>query len=599
MKFKILEFMTIMEKLTALRQLMKRESLDAYIISGTDPHNSEYLPSAWQQREWISGFTGSYGTVVVTLEDAGLWTDTRYFIQAEQELQNTGISLHKLRIPGAVDYPEWLALRLPENSRVGLDSFCTSVEEMKNIKQKFEKKDIKVVETSDLLGEIWLDRPALPETPVFRVHPEVTGMTAQAKLEMIRRTLAGYQANYMLFSALDEIAWLYNIRGKDIEYNPVVISYAVVGEDKAYLFVKRSKVSKELSGQLEQEGIEIRDYHHLFLFLEEMDKKSRFCLDTSSLNYAVYHKIATDFSIIETVSPVILAKAIKNPVEIEGFRKACLQDSVAMTKFFYWLENNIGKRLTETVVSRQLTAFRAQNEGYVSDSFENISAYGKNAALPHYAAKPGTDAVLESKGLYLVDSGAQYTYGTTDITRTIPLGELTVQEKEDYTIVLKGMIALECCIFPKGTKGCNIDAIARHPLWQTYRNFGHGTGHGIGFFLNVHEGPQSIRQELKNQELLPGMVTSDEPGLYREGSHGIRHENVILCTPVGNNEFGEWYGFETLTICYFDTSAVLPELLNEEEKTWLNDYNRMVYEKTAPFLSAEEAAWLKEKTRPI
>lgn len=591
--------MTIIEKLAALRQLMIRESLQAYIISGTDPHNSEYLPSAWQQREWISGFTGSYGTVVVTLQEAGLWTDTRYFIQAEQELQNTGITLHKLRIPGAVDYPEWLSAHLPENSRVGLDSFCTSVDEMKNIKQKLELKSIKIIETSDLLGEIWLDRPALPEAPVFCVSPEITGMSAQAKIELIRQTLTDKQADYIILGALDEIAWLYNIRGNDIEYNPVVISYAVVGKEKAYLFVKRPKISKELAAQLQREGIEIRDYHHLFLFLEELDKKSRFCLDTSNLNYAVYHQITHDFQVIEITSPVILAKAIKNQVEIEGFRKACLQDSIAMTKFFYWLENNIGNHLTETQVSRQLTAFRALNEGYVSDSFENISAYGKNAALPHYSARPGTDAILETKGLYLVDSGAQYNYGTTDITRTIPLGELTLQEKEDYTIVLKGMIALTGSIFPKGTKGCNIDAIARYPLWQACRNFGHGTGHGIGFFLNVHEGPQSIRQELKNQELLPGMLTSDEPGLYREGSHGIRHENMILCIPVCTNEFGEWYGFETLTLCYFDTSALLPELLDEKEKIWLNAYNRLVYEKTKPFLTPEEAVWLNRKTQPV
>lgn len=591
--------MTISEKLAALRKIMDRESLDAYIVSGTDPHNSEYLPSAWKQREWISGFTGSMGTVVVLKEDAGLWTDTRYFIQAEQQLKGSGIKLHKLRVPDAVDYPEWLALNLPSGSRVGLDSFCISVKEMQKLKSELEAKEIKVLENNDLIGDIWLDRPVLPEGKIFRVPTGTTGQSAKDKISMVRKILAKKKADYFVFNALDEIAWLYNIRCNDIEYNPVAISYAIVGKEKAYLFIKRSKVSTEVTSLLQQEGIEIQDYHHLFLFLDNIEKNNRLCVDTDNLNYAVYHKMKSLCSVEEITSPIILAKSIKSEIEIEGFRQACIKDSVAMTKFFYWLESNIHNQLTETEVSEKLTAFRAQNEGYISNSFENISAYGANAALPHYSAIPGSDAVLQARGLYLVDSGAQYTHGTTDITRTIPLGELTNLEKEDYTYVLKGMIALGCSIFPQGTRGCNIDAIARQPLWQTCRNFGHGTGHGIGFFLNVHEGPQSIRQELKDQPLLPGMVTSDEPGIYREGLHGIRHENMILCIPVCTNEFGVWYGFETLTLCYFDTSALLPELLNQQEKDWLNAYHHTVFEKTAPFLTSEESQWLAQKTSPI
>lgn len=591
--------MTVREKLAALREIMERESLDAYIVSGTDPHNSEYLPEAWQQREWISGFTGSFGTVVVLKEDAGLWTDTRYFIQAEQQLSDTGILLHKLRVPDAVDYPEWLSANLPAESRVGLDCFCTSVSDMENLRQTLEAKGIRVVDKSNLLGDIWMDRPALPEAPIFLISKKTTGMSSREKLQVIRNLLTEKQADYFLFSALDEIAWLYNIRCSDIAYNPVAISYAVVGKEKAYLFIKRPKVPREVAEQLQQEGIEVLDYHHLFLFLDELKEKVSFCIDTNTLNYAVYHKLISRFVVQSQVSPIIAAKALKTPVEIEGFRKACLKDSVAMTKFFYWLESNIHNHLSETMVSDRLTAFRAEDKEYVSNSFENISAYGVHAALPHYSAIPGMDVELAPKGLYLVDSGAQYTHGTTDITRTIPLGPLTQLEKEDYTIVLKGMIALGCSIFPKGTRGCNLDAIARQPLWQTYRNFGHGTGHGIGFFLNVHEGPQSIRQELKDQPILPGMVTSDEPGIYRESLHGIRHENMILCIPVTQNEFGEWYGFETLTLCYFDTSALLPELLNEDEKTWLNEYHKLVYEKTAPFLMLEESQWLAEKTKPI
>lgn len=591
--------MTIREKLTALREIMERESLDAYIVSGTDPHNSEYLPAAWQQREWISGFTGSFGTVVVLKEEAGLWTDTRYFIQAEKQLTDTGIQLHKLRIPGAVDYPEWLAEHLPADSRVGLDPYCISVSDMENLQELLKNKEIKVVEKNDLIGDIWLERPALPEGKIFLVPAEITGVPAKEKIEKVRDLLKERNSDYFLFSALDEIAWLYNIRCNDINFNPVAISYAIIGLEKAYWFVKRTKVTPEVSTLLENEGIEIHDYHHLFLFLDELKKEASFCTDTSSLNYAVFHKLSSLFTVESVASPVIPAKGIKTSREIEGFREACIKDGVAITKFLYWLESNIDNHLTETVVSSQLTAFRTQQEGYVSDSFDNISAYGKNAALPHYSAVPGNDSLLENHGLYLVDSGGQYIHGTTDITRTVPLGELTRLEKEDYTLVLKGMIALSRCVFPKGTRGCNLDAIARQPLWQTCRNFGHGTGHGIGFFLNVHEGPQSIRQELKDQPLLPGMVTSDEPGIYREGMHGIRHENMILCVPIAKNEFGEWYGFETLTLCYFDTSALLIELLNKDEKEWLNAYHSIVFKKLSPFLSPEEAGWLAKKTSPV
>lgn len=591
--------MTVKEKLSALREIMDRECIDAYIVSGTDPHNSEYLPAAWKQREWLSGFTGSLGTVVVTTREAGLWTDSRYFIQAAQQLDGSGIELHKLRIPGAVDYPEWLANHLPAGSKVGLDSFCTPVEIMKDLQEKLSIKEIRVIEKTDLLGELWLDRPALPENPVFLLPAEISGKSTAEKLLDVRSWLEETGCDYFMLSSLDEIAWLYNLRCDDIAYNPVAISYAVVGRTQAWLFIKHSKVPQAVQEELATAGIELRDYHHLFLFLKELDKKVCFGVDPSTLNYAVYHQLVSLFQVREIVSPVIIAKAIKNSVEIEGIRKACLQDGIAMSKFFYWLEQHIAHGLSEAAVAERLTAFRAENEGYVSDSFDTISAYGENAALPHYSAKPGNAALLKPHGLYLVDSGAQYLHGTTDITRTISLGELTHLEKEDYTLVLKGMIALAECRFPKGTSGCNIDVLARQPLWQQLRNFGHGTGHGIGFFLNVHEGPQSIRQELKYQPLIPGMLTSDEPGIYREGSHGIRHENMLLCIPFDSNEFGEWLGFETVTLCYFDTSAILVELLNEPERQWLNTYHQQVYKKIAPYLTASEAAWLKAKTQSI
>lgn len=592
--------MTIQEKLSALRKIMERESLDAYIVSGTDPHNSEYLPDAWQQRKWISGFTGSFGTVVITLKEAGLWTDTRYFIQAEKELAGSGIQMHKLRIPGAVNYPEWLAEVLPPEARVGVDSFCMTGSDIDGLRALFAFKKIQVIEQTDLLGEIWLDRPALPQAPVFLLDSSYAGQTVQEKIGQVRNYLNENGADYLLFSCLDEIAWLYNLRGKDIPYNPVAVSYAVVGSDKAYLFIKAPKVTADVKEKLEESGIEIRDYHHLFLFLEELEAGRKFCLDPDTLNYAVYNKIQGRHSVIGKKSPVVLWKALKNETEISGFKKACIQDGVAMTRFFYWLENTMGKReISETEAAEQLTAMRKENPDYVSDSFHTISAYGVNAALPHYSAVPGQDSLLQPKGLYLVDSGAQYWCGTTDITRTVPLGELTPLEKEDYTLVLKGMIGLARCIFPQGTTGANIDIVARQPLWDNYRNFGHGTGHGIGHFLCVHEGPQDIRQAWRNQALLPGMVTSDEPGMYREGSHGIRHENVLVCIPLLSNEFGDWLGFETLTLCYFDTSALVVELMSGAEKEWLNAYHRLVFDKLSPFLPPEEASWLKTKTKEI
>jgi len=592
--------MSIQEKISALRKIMEREGLDAYIISGTDPHNSEYLPEAWQQRKWVSGFTGSYGTVVITRDEAGLWTDTRYFIQAEKELNGSGIRLHKLRIPEAVDYPDWLADILPAGSQVGFDSFCMPVCEVRRLNNILSGKQIQLTAKTDLLGEIWLDRPALPLSPVMILDKQYAGKSAKEKIKEIQIFLESEQADYIIFSSLDEIAWLYNIRSQDIPYNPVCLSYAVIGKEDAWLFVNANKLSPDVQKNIQLEGIKIRDYHHLFLFLDELEKQSKIAVDTNTVNYAIFQKLKNRFEVIETVSPIVLKKAIKNPIEIEGFRQACVIDGIAMVKFFYWLEQEIVQReITETEAAEKLSAIRAEHSDYVSDSFQVISAYGKNAALPHYSAVPGKDAVLCARGLYLVDSGGQYYYGTTDITRTIPLGELSELEKEDYTLVLKGMIALDRCIFPKGTTGANIDILARQPLWNHLRNYGHGTGHGIGHFLCVHEGPQDIRQNWRNQSILPGMVTSDEPGMYREGLHGVRHENMILCKDLCANEFGEWCAFETLTLCYFDTSAILSELLNQEEKEWLNQYHRLVYQKLSPGLSPEEKEWLRMKTKEI
>ena len=592
--------MNIPEKLIELRRIMDRENIAAYIISGTDPHNSEYLPAPWQQRKWISGFTGSFGTVVVTKDEAGLWTDTRYFIQAEKELAGSGIKLHKLRIPGAVDYPQWLAEVLESGDKVGIDGFCMSVSDVRNLKNTLSPKNITIQEQIDLLGEMWFDRPALPMEKIIRLEAKYVGESAGERIGKIREFICDNHGDAMLFSCLDEIAWLYNIRCNDIAYNPVAISYAIVEKDKAHLFIKLDKISQEIARQLATDGIELHDYHHLFLFLDEQKKENVYLVDTNTCNYAVFNHLSKKFEVREVESPIPLLKAVKNPTELEGFRLACRKDGVALSKFYYWLENKLSQQpVTELEAAEQLTRLRSQDKEYVSDSFGCISAYGPNAALPHYSATPEQQSEIHPKGLYLVDSGAQNTHGTTDITRTMPLGELTELEKEDYTLVLKGMIDLSMLYFPKGSKGCNIDIVARLPLYMKLRNFGHGTGHGVGYFLNVHEGPQSIRPDLKNQEILPGMVTSNEPGLYREGLHGIRHENLIVCQPKSVNEFGEFYQFETITLCYLDTSALLTKLLNQNEIDWLNAYNERVYQEVSPYLEEQERIWLRNKTKAI
>ena len=592
--------MNIPEKLIELRRIMDRENIAAYIISGTDPHNSEYLPAPWQQRKWISGFTGSYGTVVVTKNEAGLWTDTRYFIQAEKELAGSGIKLHKLRVPDAVDYPQWLVEVLESGTKVGIDGFCMSVSDVRNLKNALSPKNITIQKQIDLLGEMWFDRPALPVEKIIRLDTKYVGESAGERIGKIREFIRNDHGDAMLFSCLDEIAWLYNIRCNDIAYNPVAISYAIVEKDKAHLFIKLDKISQEIEQQLAEDGIELHDYHHLFLFLDAQNKENTYFVDTNTCNYAVFNHLAKKFEVREIESPIPLLKAVKNTTELDGFRLACRKDGVALSKFYYWLENRLSQQpITELEAAEQLTWFRSQDKEYVSDSFGCISAYGPNAALPHYSATPEQQSEIHPKGLYLVDSGAQYMHGTTDITRTMPLGELTELEKEDYTLVLKGMIDLSMLYFPKGSKGCNIDIVARLPLYMNLRNFGHGTGHGVGYFLNVHEGPQSIRPDLKNQEMLPGMVTSNEPGLYREGLHGIRHENLIVCQPKAVNEFGEFYQFETITLCYFDTSALLTKLLNQNEIDWLNAYNERVYQEVSPYLEEQEKVWLRNKTKAI
>jgi len=582
---------------------MDSRGWDALIISGTDPHSSEYPAPRWKQVEWLSGFTGEAGDIVITADHAGLWTDSRYFIQANTQLKDSSVELHKTRQPDSVYIPQWLAEQFADCAcTIALDGLCQSCDAVKELKEAVP--DCEIADVPDLLDIFWEDRPEIPVTPIVTLSAEQAGESRADRIAWLRNFLQEKACSYMLLTSLDEIAWLLNVRGNDIDYNPLVISYLLVSQDRVDWFVIKDdeEFDDETSdsfAELSADGINILRYDEIF---SSLAPGGRIYTDPATLNYSVCVQLAAIFGddILYGTSPVILAKAVKNPVEIESQREAYLEDGLAMEKFLFWLENVVQSReVSEWEASVKLTSLRSEIPGYRGNSFENISAYGPNAALPHYVTPCEGSAILQPKGLYLVDSGGQYIFGTTDITRTIPMGECTPLEKEDYTLVLKGMIDLAMAVFPAGTAGCQIDALARLPLWRNFRNFGHGTGHGTGFWLCVHEGPQSIRQNFNTQPLLPGMITSDEPGIYREGLHGVRHENIVLCTELLTNDFGKWYGFETLTVCHIDTDAIVPELLTPEEIDWLNSYNASVYEKLSPRLSGEILFWLQAKTEAI
>lgn len=594
----------IKHRIEELRKFMAQWGWSAAVTVGEDPHNSEYTPLRWCQREFISGFTGSAGVVVVTADHAGLWTDSRYYIQAERELKGSGIELHRMSSPECKDWIGWIIENMPQGAKVGVDGLCMSMSDAGQLGQGLAGKDGCVVSSPDYLENLWPDRPSLPKDKVW-IHPEeYAGRSVSDKLSWLRTAIAGKGCSYMLVSTLDQIAWLLNIRSNDIQYSPFVISFALVTPSGVELFVLEEKITQEVRSALGADGISIHPYSQVGQFIASMTVNGKIRIDPSSLNYeigkAIYESFGTS-GIVESASPVELAKAIKNSVEIEGFRKAYLTDGIIQTKFFHWLESKVqsGAVITESDASDKLHELRCQVPEFIDESFETISAYGENAALPHYTTVRGKDAVINPSGLYLNDSGAHFSYGTTDITRTVPMGPLTDLEMEDYTLDMKAMIDLAMAIFPTGTPGCRLDAVARKPLWQTMRNFGHGTGHGVGSVLGVHEGPQTIRQNLKDQPMVAGMITSDEPGIYREGFHGIRHENMILCVPKGENEFGSWLGFETLTLTYLDTGPVIADMLDREEKRWLNGFNAMVYEKVSPYLDESDADWLRKKTRPI
>ena len=592
----------IPERIAALREAMKQHKIDAYIIPTSDPHMSEYPADCWKYREWISGFTGSAGTVVITADKAGLWTDSRYFLQASTQLEGTGIELFKMMLPETPTIPEFLVHELKEGQTVGLNGETYSLADARTLEKVLAGKEIKLNTNASLIDPIWKERPAIPEAPLFEMPVELSGKSVEDKLLDINKMLHKAGADCTILSALDEVAWTFNIRGTDVAYNPVVISYAFVSEKESVLFVNPKKIPAEIAEHLKKEGVTLADYGMLATFLSRLPERTRVFIDSKRTNVAIYNALPKSSILIEGTSPANHLKSIKNETEIKGFRNAVLKDGIAMTKFYFWLEKMLkaGEKVTELSAAAKLTALRSEQPQYVMDSFASISSYGPHGAVVHYSPTPETDTELKTDSLYLLDSGAQYLDGTTDITRTIALcDEPSEQMKKDFTRALKGTIGIAKCKFPTGIRGCLIDAFARKALWDAGINYLHGTCHGIGHCLNVHEGPQSIRMEENPVILEPGMVMSDEPAMYRPGEYGIRTENMILIREDSETEFGKFLGFETLTLCYIDTKLVIPSMLSVREHAWLNKYHQMVYDLVSPHLTEEEKAWLKEKTAEI
>ena len=589
---------SISERIHALRMWFK-PNIQAFIIPSTDPHLSEYVAPHWKSREWISGFTGSAGTVVITEKKAGLWTDSRYFLQAAEQLQESGIDLYKEMLPETPSITKFLSDELQPGESVGIDGKMFSVEQVESMQAELSAKNIQIVFCPDPMDELWENRPPMPESPAFVYDIKYAGKSCSEKIAAIRTELKKKSAESVMLSALDEIAWTLNLRGNDVHCNPVVVSYLLITEKKAVLFIAPEKVTEEVRNYLEEQQIEIQNYSDTEIYLSDLNSSS-ILMNPAKTNYSVFSSVNPQCRIIRGEAPVALLKAIRNEQEIKGIHAAMQRDGVALVKFLRWLESAVPSGTeTELSIDRKLHAFRATQDLYVGESFDTIAGYKEHGAIVHYSATEESNATLHPKGFLLLDSGAQYLDGTTDITRTIALGELTTEEKTDYTLVLKGHIALAMAVFPSGTRGAQLDVLARMPLWSHKMNFLHGTGHGVGHFLSVHEGPQSIRMNENPIVLQPGMVTSNEPGVYKGGSHGIRTENLTLVCSAGEGLFGEYLKFETITLCPICKKGIIKELLTADEVDWLNNYHQQVYEKLSPKLNEEEKAWLKEATAAI
>lgn len=590
---------SITERIGRLRQCLREQSLSAFIIPSTDPHSGEYVPDHWKTREWVSGFTGSAGTAVITLDDAALWTDSRYFLQAADQLDGTGIRLMKDRLPDTPSIPEWLGQSLSPGAVVGVDGWVNTIGETQALREALAREGLTLRTDYDPVTRLWDDRPALPGTPVS-IHPlEYAGVACHEKLAAIREKLLARGADGILLSTLDDIAWTLNLRGNDVHCNPVFVSYLLITSQESILYVRAEKLTTEVKANLAQEGVNTEDYDDLQEDLRDYPYAT-LSLDPGRTNEAVRQAVNPLTKVLLEESPVPLMKAVKNEAEIRGFHAAMLRDGVAMVKFLKWLEEAVPQgNETEMSIDRKLYECRAEQPLFRGISFDTIAGYKEHAAIVHYEATPETDKPLAPEGLLLLDSGAQYADGTTDITRTIALGETTDDERRDYTLVLKGHIGLTRACFPQGTCGTQLDVLARQAMWREGANFLHGTGHGVGAYLNVHEGPHQIRMNHVPTPLRPGMTVTDEPGIYRAGRYGIRTENTLLVVPYRETEFGTFYTFEPLTLCPIDTRPIVRSMLTAEETEWLNAYHRMVYDRLSPLLDEEHRAWLESKTKQL
>lgn len=592
--------MNIDLRVKSLREIMAKEGIDAYIVPTGDPHQSEYIPEYYKNRQWISGFTGSAGTVIITKDQALLWTDGRYHIQAENELAGTEYKLFKMDLPGVLSYEDWLKENLPENGIVGFDGRIFPQLSFEKLNENLSSKNINYKTDRDLIDDIWKDRGEFPNSKAFIHEMKYSGLESQEKINRVRQVMAKLGADYHVIGKLDDIAWLFNIRGSDVPSNPMLLSYGVITKDKAILFVYESKIDEEVSDFLKEQGISIKSYDEIKEYLLEVPKGSKILLDKGNLNKWVYDSIPESCTIINEMNPSFKFKAVKSQVELENQKNAYIKDGVAVTKFLYWLEKNKNEDVNEFIASEKLYEFRSQQEHFIGTSFKTIMAYKENAAMMHYRPSENDSKMLGNEGLLLIDSGGQYLDGTTDITRTIPMGEITDEERRDYTLTLKSHIALIGARFLYGTSGHVLDSFARKPMWDEAMDYKSGTGHGVGYFLNVHEGPHRFHNTVVNNVALEeNMIITIEPGVYKKDRHGIRIENVAVVKKDLETEFGQFMKFEPLTFVYIGTDTLNLDMLTEKELTWLNEYNEKVYEKISEFLEDEEREWLKEKTKRI
>ncbi|MDT8893106.1 aminopeptidase P family protein [Halomonas sp. I1] len=592
------------ERLAALRDAMREHGIDAWWLPSSDPHNSEYLPEHWAGRAWLSGFDGSVGTLVVTRHAAGIWVDSRYWVQAEAQLAGTGIELMKLH-PGQGDAPmQWLAEQLDSGATLGFDADVVALASARRLEEALSPSGIRLRGDLDLLDTIWPERPSLPEAPIYAHDRAYLDESRGERLARIRETMAEHEADWHPVSTLDDIAWLTQLRGDDVDFNPVFLAHLLIGRQTATLFVAPGKLDDALEAALADDGIAVADYADWHHRLGELSAESRVLLDPAKLTLGTREALPDGTTLVEAYQPSTLAKGRKSDADLAHVRHAMEEDGAALCEFFAWLEAALerGETVTELTVDEELTAARARRPGFVSRSFSTIAAFNANGALPHYHATPEAHATIEGDGLLLIDSGGQYPGGTTDITRVVPVGSITDAHREDYTLVLKGTIALSRAHFPRGIPSAQLDAIARAPLWTSGRDYGHGTGHGVGYFLNVHEGPQVIAWHAPvapHTAMQPGMITSIEPGVYRPGQWGIRIENLVANRPAAESEFGDFLRFETLTLCPIDTRCIEPSLLDDSEIDWLDAYHAEVRERLAPKLEGDALAWLEKRTQPL